>query len=126
MSIESLIDTFGKTLYIYPPRYSNASDGTQSRTYDSYTSSVGFVQPTSMTQIVAQDRLEGRTTAVIYFKSGTSVGVDFEIKDGILGGARRWLVTGVTNPAILNQTGARPDLDMVVVDCIEVTMEDSL
>lgn len=126
MSIESLIDTFGKTLYIYPPRYSNASDGTQSRTYDSYTSGVGFVQPTSMTQIVAQDRLEGRTTAVIYFKSGTSVGVDFEIKDGILGGARRWLVTGVTNPAILNQTGARPDLDMVVVDCIEVTMEDSL
>lgn len=126
MSIESLIDTFGKTLYIYPPRYNNASDGTQSRTYDSYTSGVGFVQPTSMTQIVAQDRLEGRTTAVIYFKSGTSVGVDFEIKDGILGGARRWLVTGVTNPAILNQTGARPDLDMVVVDCIEVTMEDSL
>ncbi len=126
MSIESLIDTFGKTLYVYAPRYTDGADGSQSRTYDTYTSAVGFVQPTSMTQIVAQDRLEGRTTAVIYFKSGTSVGIDSEIKDDIFGGARRWLVTGVTNPAILNQTGARPDLDMVVVDCIEVTQEDSL
>lgn len=123
MSIESLIDTFGMTLYLFAPTYQTTSDGSVSRTYSRSASATGFLQPSGQSQAIGLDRMEGRTTVVIYFKAGTTgpVGVDWEIQTGELPEYRRFVVTGVTNPGELATTGAASRLNMTIVEAVEVT-----
>jgi len=123
MSIDSLIDTFGTTLYLFSPTYQTTSDGSVSRTYGKAATATGFLQPSSQSQAVGLDRMEGRTTVVIYFKPGTTggVAVDWEIQTAELPAYRRFVVTGVTNPGELATTGAASRLNMTVVEAVELT-----
>jgi len=125
VSIESLIDHFGQTLYLYAPTYTTATDGTVVRTFSRSSTTVGMVMPASQSQTVALDRMEQRGTVAIYFKAGTadSIDVDWEIRTAELGPYRRFLVTGRNIPGDLDQSGASPHLRMLVVDAIEVTPE---
>lgn len=120
MSIETLVNQFGMTLYIRLPAYTVESDGTITRQYGRVFTATGFVQPSGQTEPVIQGRLEGRTSTTIYFVGALSIGIDYEIHDSESVTARQWRVTGVVNPAELGQTGARPSLNMTVVDCVEV------
>ena len=120
MSIESLVNQFGMTLYIREPAYVVQSDGSILRQYGRLSAAIGFIQPASQSEPVIQGRLEGRTSTTIYFAGALTIGIDFEIHDSEGLTARQWRVTGIVNPAELGQTGARPALNMTVVDCVEV------
>ncbi len=120
MSIETLVNQFGMTLYIRLPAYTVESDGSISRQYGRVFTATGFIQPASQSEPVIQGRYEGRTSATIYFVGALTIGIDYEIHDSESLTSRQWRVTGVVNPAELGQTGARPSLNMTVVDCVEV------
>ena len=120
MSIETLVNQFGMTLYIRLPAYTVESDGSISRQYGRVFTATGFIQPSSQSEPVIQGRYEGRTSATIYFVGALTIGIDYEIHDSESLTSRQWRVTGVVNPAELGQTGARPSLNMTVVDCVEV------
>jgi hypothetical protein len=120
LSIETLVNQFGMTLYIRLPAYTVESDGSISRQYGRVFTATGFIQPSSQSEPVIQGRYEGRTSATIYFAGALTIGIDYEIHDSEGLTARQWRVTGVVNPAELGQTGARPALNMTVVDCVEV------
>ena len=120
MSIETLVNQFGMTLYIRLPAYTVQSDGSISRQYGRVFTATGFIQPSSQSEPVIQGRYEGRTSATIYFVGALSIGIDYEIHDSESLTTRQWRVTGVVNPAELGQTGARPSLNMTDVDCVEV------
>jgi hypothetical protein len=120
LSIDTLVNQFGMTLYIRLPAYTVESDGSISRQYGRVFTATGFIQPASQSEPVIQGRYEGRTSATIYFAGTLTIGIDYEIHDSEGLTARQWRVTGVVNPAELGQTGARPALNMTVVDCVEV------
>ena len=84
-----------------------------------------MIMPASQSQQVALDRMEGRTTVSIYFKAGEadSLEVDWEVRTAELGPYRRFVVTGRTIAAELDQTGASPHLRMLAVEAVELTPE---
>lgn len=125
MSIDALISRFGIDLHIYTPVYSTGSEGSVVRSFGRVTSERGFVQPSSQSEPFTQGRQEGRTSVQIFFRRGTSVPIDAEIRDSISveTGWRAWRVIGSTNPGELQQTLAAPHLSMTVVDAVEVEPE---
>jgi hypothetical protein len=125
LSIDSLIERFGIALYIYEPVYTTGSDGSVIRTFGRVSSETGFVQPSSQSEPFIQGRQEGRTSAQIFFRAGTSVPIDAEIRDSMSvdTGWRAWRVIGSTNPGELQETLAAPHLSMTVVDAVEIEPE---
>lgn len=120
MSIESLINQFGITLYIREPSYTVESDGSVNRAYARVTNQVGFIQPSGQSEPVAQGRLEGRTSCTIYFLGSLNISIDAEIHDSEGLTARQWRVTGVTNPGDVGVSGARPYLNMTVCEAVQI------
>lgn len=132
MSIESLIDTFGKTYYAARPTISKSSDGQFVRTYDSVASATGakgFYQPTGTTQDVYEGRQNTRTTGTVYFKGLVDIRIDDELRENAdeVSNSPILRVVGAVNPGNLgNVTVFQSHLSMTVVEVVEVLPKDNL
>jgi hypothetical protein len=120
MSIESLVNRFGMTLYLYRPSTSVGVDGEVSRTYSRVCEFRGFVNTSSQSSNVAMGRAEGRTQATIYVPGSLDVRIDDEIRDGFYGTVRNWRVTGANVPGEVIVANSAAHLAMTVVDAVEV------
>jgi hypothetical protein len=132
MSIESLVDTFGKVYYIIRPTVAKQSDGQFSRTYDSVVNisgSKGFYQPSGTSQDVFEGRQNTRTAGTVYFKGSLDIRIDDELRETsfIATTSPVLRVVGAVNPGNLgNVTIYNSHLNMTVVEVVEVLPKDVL
>lgn len=132
MSIESLIDTFGKVYYTIRPSISKSSDGQFVRTYDSVVDlngAKGFYQPTGTTQDVYEGRQNTRTTGTVYFKGVLDIRIDDELRETSQQAVTSPIlrVVGAMNPGNLgNVTIYSSHLNMTVVEVVDVLPKDNL
>ena len=98
MSIESIVNRFGITLYVYRPTTGVNTDAQVTRSYSRVSEVRGFVQPAGQTSEVYQGRMEGRTPCTIYIQGSADIRIDDELRDGFYGTVRNWRVTGASNP----------------------------
>ena len=127
MSIASIVDRYGRTLYVMRPTASFASDGSVVRTYPTTptVTAKGFIQPSGQTSEVFEGRMNSRTTATIYFAGIVSILVDDLIYDVLpvavpASTSRVFRVTGTIVPGDLEAT---EHLCMSVCDAVEVLPE---
>lgn len=132
MSIESLIDTFGKVYYTIRPSISKSSDGQFVRTYDSVADlngAKGFYQPTGTTQDVYEGRQNTRTTGTVYFKGLLDIRIDDELRETNqpITTSPILRVVGAVNPGNLgNVTVYNSHLSMTVVEVVQVLPKETL
>jgi hypothetical protein len=120
MSIESLVNRMGITLYLYRPSTSVGADGEVSRSYARATELRGFVDSGSEDSSVAYGRATGQTNATIYLAGSVDVRIDDEIRNGYTGTVRNWRVGGVVQPGETAASNGAPNLTMTVVTATEV------
>jgi hypothetical protein len=121
VSIESIVNEFGITLYVHRPTMTVSSDGKPNRTYASVAEVVAFVQPSGQSSDVLEGRMSGRTSATIYIAGSQDIRIDDELYTGTSGSVVRWRVTGTTNPGETSRAFAlRHRLKMTVVDAVQV------
>lgn len=120
MSIESLVNRLGMTLYLYRPTSTVGADGQVARAYARVLEIRGFVDSASMSSDVIYGRATGMTSATIYLSGSLDVRIDDEIRSGITGAVRNWRVGGVVQPGETAASNGAPNLTMTVVTATEV------
>jgi len=130
MSIEAIIDTFGRTYYVIRPTITKATDGQFSRKYsDSAASAKGFYQPSGTSEDVFQGRQNTRTTGTVYFKGLLDIRIDDELREtNLIASTSPVLrVVGAVNPGNIGSVSiSQSHLSMTVVEVVEVNPKDVL
>ncbi len=130
MSIESIIDTFGRIYYVIRPTITKATDGQFSRTYtESVASAKGFYQPSGTSDDVFQGRQSTRTAGTVYFKGLIDIRIDDELRETNLIASTSPIlrVIGAVNPGNIGSVSlSQSHLSMTVVEVVEVAPKDVL
>ena len=127
MSIASIVDRYGRTLYVMRPTTTTATDGTVLRAFPTTpaVTAKGFIQPSGQTSEVFEGRMNSRTTATIYFAGIVSILIDDLIYDVLpvavpASTSRVFRVTGTIVPGDLE---SNEHMCMTVCDAVEVLPE---